>query len=326
MEEKQLEILFRQFLLNKGFINANLLSQVALRTTGEGIFRPDLVILDISNKEYIAIVEFKNSVDERIKVNTLGQFYKYFSLLGTQAIPAFLVFPISDSDFQILSLTKDNTFEPITKEEFPSFETLSAKRLTDEKLIEREIELKTLKELELKKRKSREASYISILSLLLGIVGAFISVFYQQREFKKTDSTYIVGADSFQLHSSILDKKLEEIERKIACISADSGKVDTVYSSKKVAILDQRMNAIEKGLSDKPEKILAVLQLHNEIEQLKKADEYIKELTQEKINHLNDKLNLINGFMFGLFITIFGAILGYAFTNLRTSKSDSLSK
>ena len=49
MEEKQLEILFRKFLLNKGFTNGNMLSQVALRTTGEGVFRPDLVIIDLDN-------------------------------------------------------------------------------------------------------------------------------------------------------------------------------------------------------------------------------------------------------------------------------------
>ncbi|MFA6334239.1 MAG: hypothetical protein WCX48_01630, partial [Bacteroidales bacterium] len=71
MEERQLEILFRQYLLTKGYPQGSLLSQVALRTTGEGTFRPDLVILDIENKEYIGIVEFKNKVDERIKLNTL---------------------------------------------------------------------------------------------------------------------------------------------------------------------------------------------------------------------------------------------------------------
>ena len=63
--------------------------------------------------------------------------------------------------------------------------------------------------------------------------------------------------------------------------------------------------------------------MHYEIEQLKKSDDYIKELTQEKIDSLNDKLNLVHGFMFGLFITILGAILSYAFTNLKTNKNES---
>jgi hypothetical protein len=321
MEEKQLEILFRQFLLDKGFTNGNLLSQVALRTTGEGVFRPDLVILDLDNKEYVALVEFKTTVDERIKVNTLGQFYKYFSLLGTQAIPAFLVFPISTDDFQILSLTKDNTFEPITKEEFPSFETLSAKRLTEEKLKEREIELKTLKELELKKLKSRQISYLSLISLIIGVIASFITIFYQQNEFKKPSTIENNCCDSLQGKYVILNNKLLELEKKLKLISIPASNNDTVYSSTKISILDQRIKVIEKGISENPEKSLSILQLHNEIEQLKKSDEFIKELTQEKIDNLNDKLNLVNGFMFGLFITIFGAILSYAFTNLKTNKN-----
>lgn len=181
MEEKQFEILFRQFLLTKGYPQGSLLSQVALRTSGEGSFRPDLVILDIDNKEYIGIVEFKNKVDERIKVNTLGQFYKYFSLLGTQAIPAYLVFPISEDDFQILSLTKDNTFELISKDAFPIFETLSAKRLTEEKIKQREVEVKTLIELEQKKKRAKQSAYFTLLSLILGVTASFIAIFVQQK-------------------------------------------------------------------------------------------------------------------------------------------------
>ena len=46
-----------------------------------------------------SVLEQAQQVDEKIKVNTLGQFYKYFSLIGTKAIPAYLVFPISDDDF-----------------------------------------------------------------------------------------------------------------------------------------------------------------------------------------------------------------------------------
>jgi hypothetical protein len=321
MEEKQLEILFRKFLLNKGFTNGNMLSQVALRTTGEGVFRPDLVIIDLDNKEYVALVEFKSTIDERIKVNALGQFYKYFSLLGSQAIPAFLVFSISTDDFQILSLTKGNTFEPITKEEFPSFQTLSANRLTEEKLKEREVEFKTLRELELKKLKSRQISYLSLISLIIGVFVSFITIFYQQNEFNKPRFLENNCCDSIQKKYLVLNNKLIEFEKHLKLISIPSSHNDTIYSSAKFSILEQRIKIIEIGISENPEKSLSILQLHNEIEQLRKSDEFIKELTQEKIENLNDKLNLVNSFMFGLFITIFGAILSYAFTNLKTNKN-----
>jgi hypothetical protein len=77
--------------------------------------------------------------------------------LGTQEIPAFLITPVGDDDFQIFEFTKDSKFKPILKSNFPNFETLSAKRITDEKIKHRELELQTIKELEDRKRRVRQS-------------------------------------------------------------------------------------------------------------------------------------------------------------------------
>lgn len=321
MEERQLDILFRQYLITKGYPQGSLLSQVALRTTGEGTFRPDLVILDIDNKEYIGIVEFKNKVDERIKVNTLGQFYKYFSLLGTQAIPAYLVFPISEDDFQILTLTKDNTFEPIPKDDFPIFETLSAKRLTEEKIKQREVEEKTLIELEQKKRRAKQSAYLTLLSLILGISASFIAIFIQQKGFDKPFIQTVQCCDSLEIKYQKLKHSVLYIEKQLNLISKSNSKIDTVFISSNLTSLENRIKTIETGISENPERSLSILQIRQEIELLKRADDYSKELTQAKFDTLKNEMEVQNAWMLGVLIAIFGTILSLVIPNLLTKRN-----
>lgn len=323
MEERQLEILFRKYLLKKGYHQGSLLSQVALRTTGEGTFRPDMVILDIDNKEYIGIVEFKNKVDERIKVNTLGQFYKYFSLLGTQAIPAYLVFPISEDDFQILSLTKDNTFEPISKDDFPIFETLSAKRLTEEKIKQRELEEKTLIELELKKRKAKQSAFLTLLSLILGISASLIAIFIHQNGFDKPCSQTINCCESLEFKYQKLNQYVLSIKKQMNIISKSNSKIDKLSINPNLTSFENRIKIIETGISENPEKSLSILKIRQEIELLKKADDYSKELTQSKLDALNNEIEVQNAWMLGVLITIFGTILSLVIPNLLAKRYEN---
>lgn len=318
MEERQIEIIFKKYLLSKGYPQGSLLSEVALRTTREGTFRPDLVILDIANKEYIGIVEFKNRVDEKVKINTLGQFYKYFSLLGTQAIPAYLVFPISEDDFQILVLNKDNTFDPISKDDFPIFETLSAKKLTEEKMKQREVEERTLIELEQKKRRAKQSAYLTLLSLILGISASLIAVFIQQKGFDKTLNTNNTCCDSTSIKYQTLQQTVNSLEKKLNSVSKVTVETDTVFIHSDLTELERRLKIIEKGISENPEKALSILQIRQDIELLKKADDHSKELTQAKLDALKNEMEVQNAWMLGVLIAIFGTILSLMIPNLLT--------
>lgn len=321
MEEKQLEIIFREFLLQIGYPPESLLSQVVLRTRGEGVFRPDLMILDIRNNEYIGLIEFKSRFDVRTELNTLGQFYKYFSLVG-QAIPAYLVFPISEDDFQILALTKQNDFEPISKEDFPAFETLSAKRLTEEKMKQREVEEKTLLEFEKKKRKARQSAYLSILSLLLGVTASITAVFFQQKDFYRPEGTSILCCDSIQTRYTELERKILNLERKINTSPDNKSITDTIYINSNTKGLDKRLKIIEKGISDNPERTLSFLQIKQEIDLLKKTDDFSQQIMQAKLDSLNDKMEIQNAWMLGVLIAIFGTILSIVVPNLLTRRSE----
>ncbi len=317
MLERELENLFIEFLLNRGYSRDNLLSQFAIRTENEKtLFRPDLIIIDTVNKEYIGLVEFKNRIDRRIEEMTLGQFYKYFGYLGTRNIPAYLVIPIDEKDFQIFELTKDNSFQPISKDDFPNFETLSAKRITEEKIKQRELLQKKIDELEDKKRRTKQSSYFTLLSLILGISASLIAVFIQQKGFDKPSNQTVLCCDSLENRYKILRDKVVGLESQINNIAKSNNKTDTVFISSNVISLEKRIKIIETGISENPEKTLSIMQVRQEIELLKKADDYSKELTQSKLDAIQKEMEVQNAWMLGVLIAIFGTILSLVIPNL----------
>src|SRR5690606_4229898 len=242
MLERELENLFIEFLLNRGYSRDNLLSQFAIRTENEKtIFRPDLIIIDTINKEYIALIEFKNRIDRRIEEMTVGQFYKLFGYLGTKNIPAYLVIPIDEQDFQIFELTKDNTFEPISKDDFPNFETLSAKRITEEKIKQRELFQKKVAELEDKKRRAKQSSYFTLLSLIVGISASLIAVFFQQKGFDKPSEQPILCCDSIENRYKNLQDKIVILESQLNKIAKSNNNTDTVFINSNVISLEKRI-------------------------------------------------------------------------------------
>ncbi len=251
MLERELENIFIEFLLKRGYTRDNLLSQFTIRSESErAIFRPDLIILDTINKEYIGLIEFKNRLDRRVEEITVGQFYKIFGYLGTTNIPAYLVIPIDKEDFQIFELTKDNFFQPISKEDFPNFETLSAKRITEEKLKQRELFQKEIKELEDRKRRARLSALLTLLSLIIGISASLIAVFIQQKGFDRPSNNPILCCDSFEAKHEKLFKKIKLLENQVSVIEKTKNKTDTMYFNTNVAQLEKRVKTIETGISE----------------------------------------------------------------------------
>lgn len=324
MLERELENIFIEFLLKRGYTRDNLLSQFAIRSENEKtVFRPDLIILDTINKEYIGLIEFKNRFDSRVEEITVGQFYKIFGYLGTTNIPAYLVIPLENEDFQIFELTKDNSFQPISKEDFPNFETLSAKKITEEKIKHRELIQKKIKELEDKKRRSRQSAYFTLLSLILGISASLIAVFFQQKGFDKPSNQPILCCDSLEAKHEKLFEKIKLLEIQVNTFEKTKNKTDTIYFNSNVTQIEKRVKTIEVGISDNPEKALSLLQIRQEIEILKKADDFAKELTQSKLDALQKEMEVQNAWMLGVLIAIFGTILSLVIPNLLARRTEN---
>jgi hypothetical protein len=324
MIERELENIFIEFLLNRGYKKDNLLSEFSIRTENERtVFRPDLIVLDTVNNEYIGLIEFKNRFDRSIEEITIGQFYQIFGYLGTTNIPAYLVIPIEEKDFQIFELRRDNSFQPIAKEDFPNFETLSAKKITDDKLKQRELLKKKVKELEDKKRRSRLSAYFTVLSLIVGISTSFIAIFFQQKSFNRQPNQKLICCDSLEAKNQKLVDKINLLESQVIAIEKTKNKTDTIYYNSNVVQLEKRVKTIETGISDNPERTLSILQIRQEIEILKKADDFAKELTQSKIDALQNEIEVQNAWVLGVLVTILGIVLSIAIPHLLARRNEN---
>jgi hypothetical protein len=325
MIERELENIFIEFLLNRGYKKDNLLSEFSIRTENERtVFRPDLIVLDTVNNEYIGLIEFKNRFNRSIEETTIGQFYQIFGYLGTTNIPAYLVIPIEEKDFQIFELRRDNSFQPIAKEDFPNFETLSAKKITDDKLKQRELLKKKVKELEDKKRRSRLSAYFTVLSLIVGISTSFIAIFFQQKSFNRQPNQQLICCDSLEVKNQKLVDKINLLESQVIAIEKTKNKTDTIYYNSNVVQLEKRVKTIETGISDNPERTLSILQIRQEIDILKKADDFAKELTQSKIDALQNEIEVQNAWVLGVLVTILGIVLSLAIPHLLARRNENI--
>lgn len=323
MLERKLEILFIDYLLKRGYNKDNLLSQFA---AGLDDISPrihlDLIILDTINKEYIGIVEFKSRFDKQLEEVTKGQFYKTFGYLGTNDIPSYLVIPFEDDDFQIFEFT-NNSFQPITKDDFPNFETLSAKRITDQKLKERQLLKKKAIAIENKKWKSKQSAYFSLLSLILGIVASITAIFFQQNGIGKSSNMTNFCCVSLNTKYQKLTNRMNTLESEINFHTKSISKIDTIYKNYNLTSLEKRIKILESGILSNPEKTLSLLQIRQEIEILKKTDDFAKELIQSKLEALKGEMEVQNSWMLGLLITIFGTTLSLVIPNLIPRKNES---
>jgi hypothetical protein len=323
MDEYQLELIFKKFLKSKGYPAESLLSQVDLLTVGRRVFRPDLVILDLSNREYIAIIEFKSSADEKTIFNSLNLFHEYHAILGRQPIPAYLVLPVNEDDFQILSLKKENSYSHIPKEDFPEFETLAAKRLTDEKMSFREVEKKTLFELEQRKKKARLSAYWTLLSLILGISVSIFIIISQRTGLVKTNDVSIICCDSVQKQYEQLNQRLHNLEAILTGTQKINNDTQSL-SSIQYKIIDKRIKIIEDGILSSPEKTFANIDLRNEIKLLKQTDQHLKELNQTKIESLKSEMEIQNAWTIGVLLAILGGIISMVLPNIIPRRNERI--
>jgi len=316
--EKDFEVIFTKFLIEeKGYPKESLLTQMPIMSSGGDRYQPDLVVMDLSIGDYLLLIEFKTSINPSIKNAAKEQIKKYLSVIKANNILGYLVYPINDIEFQILILSENDEWKSVDKSEFPEYSSLSMKAKTDEKLYQKVIEEKKLNELEIKKRKSRQVAYFTMISMLLGISASFISIFFSENRLFSTKDSYSNCCDSLNVKIVYLEKQISDINIE----SHNTGQVvDTIIeinNTQTYKAIDERLQIIENGISTNPENVLNILQVKNQINDIKKNLDYIEELEKVKIDALNSRFDLLNSWMLAILITVFGGVIGFVFTNLR---------
>lgn len=154
---------------------------------------------------------------------------------------------------------------------------------------------------------------LSILSLVVGIITVVYSLNLNKKTNNSSTFSSSCNCDLIKTEIKNLKKLINQIDKKTNQ-NVSSSKNNPVNSV--IADLTNRIEVIEKGISDNPEKTLSLLNMNNDISQLEKSDESIREINKTEIESLKNEMENQNSWISGLLITIFGLVLSFAVPNL----------
>jgi len=321
MEENKLAESFYKFLEEeKGFPKTSLLKQTPAYSINSRRAEIDLLLLDIRIGNYIGQVEFKSKINPQIKNNVKAQTDLYAKALKSEGIPTYLVYPIDEEKFQIL-VYGENDWVSISKDEFPEFETLSAKKKIEEKIESKELEEKNLENIERKRDYKKRTSLWTLTSLILGILTSiltfYISVNNKNDVSKPTlvNSMILMRIDSLETHISKLKKTNNQ-----------STIIDTLFvidSTKTFAGINKRLSNLETGITNNAEKTLALKNTNQQIELLKQELINQEKLIELRNENLSNRIEWLNAIVIGMVLSLFAAAIGFVISNYERKNTNA---
>lgn len=149
------------------------LQSIVPRAGGDEHLQPNTSIVDPTTRKKLAFIERSGNEDELPKLATA-----YHALLKRQqlSIPVYLFMPSTSSDysqFRIFALSEGPAWEPIKKEDFPTFEALSALQSASE-----ESETKVSQKDAVDKLRSR-CEWLGAFLLIIFVASLLIDLSYQ---------------------------------------------------------------------------------------------------------------------------------------------------
>jgi hypothetical protein len=207
----------------------------------------------------------------------------------------------------------DGALKLIPDDEFPRYETLVSQQKTEEKIEKERIQKFKIGELKERKKRVWLSSMLSILSLVVGIITVVYSLNLNKKTNNSSTFSSSCNCDSIKTEIKNLKTLINQIDKKTNQ-NVSSSKNNPVNSD--IADLTNRIEVIEKGISDNPEKTLSLLNMNNDISQLEKTDESLREINKTEIESLKNEMENQNSWISGLLITILGLTLSFAVPNL----------
>jgi hypothetical protein len=318
MNEQQLSEKFLKFLEEeKGYPKNSLLSQAPAYSIGAKRIQADLLLLDTRIGNYIGIIEFKNNINPNIKKNARHQIEQYLKVIKSESLPSYLVFPLDENDFQIL-VYGDEDWISIKKDEFPEFETLSAKKKIEEKTEAKEAKERTYKNIEIKREIKTKTSLWTLTSLILGLVTAIVTFYISIDKSKneKTLSGIVVFSELEKLENRVKELELKQ-QKPITSIDS----IRVIDSSSTYKGVDNRLKIIENGIIDSPEKTLAYNKVQQNIELLREQIVNQEKLIALRNENLINRIEWLNAIVIGMVIALFGAAIGFVISNYNEKKN-----
>ncbi len=311
MNEEQLRSDFIAFLKEKkGYPSDSILVEVPIVSNKMGKLRVDLLLIDTRIGEYIGLIEFKSQLNPHVKKSSKYQVFSYLRAMNSPTLPAYIV-TSSNEGFNIIVATEEEDWKPITKEQFPEFETLSSKKIIEEKeKIEKE-EKEVKLEVEKKQKLRSIRALIPLTAIIIGLTSTIIS----SRYLLQDNLVFTDNCDCEEITREI-DSLKSQLERVKATVTT-SKYIDTTYvvdSTITFKQISKRVEILENGISQTPEKALSVLNLSKEIEKLDEKLTNIKESSIQMKEDLKDRIDLNRSFIIGIIMTIVTIAIGVLLT------------
>lgn len=321
MKENRLAESFYKFLEeDKGFPKSSLLKQAPAYSINSRRTQIDLLLLDVRIGNYIGLVEFKSQISPQIKANVKAQTDLYAKALKSEELPIYLVYPIDDNSFQILVYGEDDWIS-ISKEEFPEFETLSAKKKIEEKIESKKIEEKKIENIERKREYKKMTSLWTLTSLIVGVLSSILVFYISINNRKQVDKPTLVNA--------MILMQIDSLESQISELKKTSNKtvvIDTLFvvdSSKTFVGINKRLKNLENGILDNPKKALALKNTNQQIELLKQELINQEKLIELKNENLSNRIELLNAIVIGMVLSLFAAAIGFVISNYERKNTNA---
>ena len=253
-----------------------------------------------------SLIDFRNNISN----HDIENYNLYKKVLSQKDAIFYVVTPNeTNDDFSIYTLFNSELIN-VSKDEFPNFQTLIAKRKADEKADLESIIEEEKKENINKKNVLTTTLATAIVSLIIAmLLTKSLDIFnFDNTKTKKEND--IVNSNIY--------KELEKLKLQLSIM--DSKKDTVTKTDIEIEQIKKRLINIEKLITQDPKNILELQKIDNHFERLNQIIDREKELNNLKVEKLEDKMNTYSNIIFSLLVTIIGAILGYLFSNFKPKK------
>jgi hypothetical protein len=321
MRERDLERVFSNFLIEKkGYSQASLLYEASIHPkTDDNNFRryiADLLILDTEFNNYLALIEFKGRIDAKLFNSAYEQVRAYLNALNKADLPAFLVVPLGETDFEIYLFSVDN-WTKIEKQDFPQYQTLQSKAQADNKTFYEDLNEKKYKEVKKKKELLKGTAWSALLSLIAGIITVIIFSLDLFKNKVGDSRNAISCCDTTSVMITRLSSKLDSLEFQLKAVKSNDTLFNKYNQNIKLNEIEKRLISFETSVTSLPDRLLKLQEINFEFKELQNSIAKEKEISEIKVSNLKEKLDQVIIWTSGLIITIIGSIIGFAINAFR---------
>jgi hypothetical protein len=114
-----------EFLKSKGYLNDSILQEASVSTDPNQRLIADIILINESNKDYLAILEIKRLIKPESFESAKWHIHRYLQALKHLNIPGYIFAFDQNNNMTIYALNKDGIWSEIENDHFPNYNSLT---------------------------------------------------------------------------------------------------------------------------------------------------------------------------------------------------------